>query len=571
MDDESKELLRASNIIWSVSENYTFQPEAKVLDDSGKADLYWNYILGAAYKYYDYSKFEQFFLQLKRYENSGFYQNLMWIGLENSIYEKGQKDRPVLKNIREAYAKQITDKNAIELFEQIKYEHFKKVLGQKVRTGGALETLVNDLNFDTSLNTDQVILKMEQILKEYFAYDPTAKDESDSGIRLKLRKPGLFGWDRGSRHQGNPILKRFKKENAKSTGKLLKDEQKIKNEFKLYWLKYLERRKKNEREYINNYFGNSFLSEQETYTLEQLLCTDNHKGCHLHFTRGEYGNSTDEVYYQKEAIKQREQNKIYYDYNATRNNLNIIKLTNRIKNAILFHQEESWIRGKAGSLLADKVWKNLYLNETRIFRRIIPDSAVNFTVDIMLDASASQMYRQETIAEEAYIIAESLTRCNIPVRVYSFCNMRNHTIFHRYRDYLEKNGNDNIFNYYAAGFNRDGLAIRTALHGMENNLADKKMLILLSDGNPSDMQYIASDNLTMIPKEYTGSVGVDDTAREVRKGRKNGIPILCVYTGTDDDAPAIKKIYGQNYVRIPTPDRFADTVGVMILNELANL
>jgi len=54
----------------------------------------------------------------------------------------------------------------------------------------------------------------------------------------------------------------------------------------------------------------------------------------------------------------------------------------------------------------------------------------------------------------------------------------------------------------------------------------------------------------------------------VRKGQRDGISILCVFTGLDEDIPDAKKIYGYNLVRIKSQERFADMVGIMIQNEL---
>ncbi len=188
----------------------------------------------------------------------------------------------------------------------------------------------------------------------------------------------------------------------------------------------------------------------------------------------------------------------------------------------------------------------------------------------MLDASASQLYRQELIAEEGYIIAESLTRCRIPVRIYSFCNMRNYTVMNLFRDYNEANSNDNVFNYCAAGFNRDGIALRTAIHMMEDSKYNHKILIILSDGKPNDMLGVSTEGLIPFQREYSDETGISDTANEVRKGWKKGISILCIFTGRDEDIPSVKKIYGQKFTRIMSLDKFAEMVGVLIEKELIN-
>ena len=148
------------------------------------------------------------------------------------------------------------------------------------------------------------------------------------------------------------------------------------------------------------------------------------------------------------------------------------------------------MKSDSGKLITEKAWRTL-LNDDRIFLRSIKDEIPDMSVDIMLDASASQLNRQEIIAEEGYIIAESLTRCKIPVRIYSFCNMRDYTIVNLFRDYDEKGSNDKIFNYYAAGFNRDGMALRTAPVSYTHlDVYKRQGNGSLSDGNGGCLLYI---------------------------------------------------------------------------------
>lgn len=62
----------------------------------------------------------------------------------------------------------------------------------------------------------------------------------------------------------------------------------------------------------------------------------------------------------------------------------------------------------------------------------------NVSVDLMLDASASRMGHEAVIAAQGYVIAESLTRCGIPVQVYSFSTIQNYTVMRLFRGYEEK-------------------------------------------------------------------------------------------------------------------------------------
>ena len=59
-----------------------------------------------------------------------------------------------------------------------------------------------------------------------------------------------------------------------------------------------------------------------------------------------------------------------------------------------------------------------------------------------------------------------------------------------------------------------------------------------------------------------------DTAHEVRRLRAEGISVICVFTGTDEDLPSAKIVYGQDFVRIRDFSLFADTVGKLIIDQM---
>ena len=226
---------------------------------------------------------------------------------------------------------------------------------------------------------------------------------------------------------------------------------------------------------------------------------------------------------------------------------------------------------KAGKMDSGRIWRYRAVEDKHVFLKRGSAEVGGLTVDILLDASASQINRQETISTQAYIIAESLTNCGIPVRVYSFCTKMQFTVITLFRNYDETNNNQKIFNYIATGCNRDGLAIKTAVRMIEETDDEHKLLIVLSDAKPLDTQIINDDSRLLAEHDYTDTPAVLDTAVEVRKGRNQGISVLCVFTGLDEDLPAARKIYGNNFVRIKSPDRFADMVGLLIQNELKNL
>ena len=82
-------------------------------------------------------------------------------------------------------------------------------------------------------------------------------------------------------------------------------------------------------------------------------------------------------------------------------------------------------------------------------------------VDVLIDASGSQMSRQGEVALQAYIISEALSNAELPHRVMSYCTFWDYTILRRFRDYGDsREENRNIFEYMASSNNRDGLAVK---------------------------------------------------------------------------------------------------------------
>ena len=569
MKKESNERKRASNIIWTASGDYSFESEIKSYDDNGKADLYLNYIIGAVHKYYASSHLQNFFDDLAGDGDRELLENLMWIGLENCTFEKTKSERPVLERLRQNYAKKVLSQynslSANYILSEISIVHFQRALGKEPKMSRLAFDMLRDLEFDKSMNTEQIITRMNKIISVYFGLP------AHSG---KKRKQHYYTIHR------IPFLRLFSIVPTQHSGKIniKKAEPKKKHEpkqFISHWFRFLELSGKHTEEDIQTLYGTAILPKAQTKVLEQVLCNGTHKNCHLYFRRGELkavNANKNAVYHRNLALQQREKNKDHYHKNLARNNNNIAKLTNEIRNAILINLESSSSKSKNGKLVAGKVWRNIYLHDNKIFIKNLENGVADLSVDIMLDASSSQINRQEMIATEGYIIAESLTRCQIPVRVYSFRSQKNYTIINFFRDYNEINKNDKIFNYYAAGCNRDGLAIRTALYMMKDSPYEHKMLIVLSDGVPNDTEGIPADKFTHAKYDYyIGTPSIKDTALEIRKGRQRGISVLCIFTGLDQDFPAIKKIYGHNLAYIKSQDRFANTVGILVRNELKSL
>ncbi|WP_312831669.1 hypothetical protein [Sedimentibacter saalensis] len=581
MENHRDEKKRALNIIWNASGDYSFTSEDGVYDEDGRAELYFNFIVGAVHKYHDYSKLLSFFNYLKSDIDHEFYRELTWIGLESSVFDKIKDERPVLENLRRDYARKVLESGRTaekNILQEVKEAHYMRALGQEIKISGRLLEILNALEFDRDMDTGQIIDSMKQIIKLYFrfnagTYETLSGKKEKRNVKAEATKEGTD--EISSNFESAPAMDIAVDESAETSRDLSFQELDEKQKKIVFDIRTTSKTVNQDRQFIQKYFGSSTIPEHMTKKLENILCVGNHKKSNLHFTRGEFdqnaGNDADAEYFKRSALEQRETNMEYYRQDFARNYESISKLTNKIRNTLIAHFESSSSWSKSGNLAAQKIWRNVLLEDNKIFVKNFRNNPGNIAVDILLDSSASQVERQEIIAAQGYIIAESLTRCQIPVRVYSYSSLRNFTIINLYRDYVETDKNNKIFSYNTAGCNRDGLAIRTALHMMKSSDSEHKILIVLSDCKPNDIQTNPATGIIPARIEYSGATGVEDTAIEVKKGINEGVSVLCVFTGLDEDVPSAKKIYGRNFVRINTLDRFADIVGVLLQNQLKSL
>lgn len=567
MGDISKlQVKRAENMIWNAAGNYSFRPDFKAFNADGQAELYWNCIIGAARRHYEYAKLADLFKALDQYEDGDTYEGLLWLGLENALYQKELPERPVLKELRAEYAKALTRQLGYveddRFYDAMALAHFQRAIGEEPRLSKYDINLLDQLEFSPDMDTDAIVAASQELFKRWF--------QITAQLRKKERRlhPTLFGKKKG-RLSGSKRYRHFGAGFAdhpdnvyggENTGGK-REEQELRTKLSIVEL----------REFMESKFGEPLYQQSRMMEVERNLCTGNHSGCHLLFTRGEVvkskiRNGFEALQKEREAVQIEKNRRSFYD-NLPRNMTAIAKLTGKIQNSVLLHLEPTDVRANSGLLNGGLVWRATHLDDDKVFVRREQGDKGNLSVDILLDASTSQKRRQELVSCQGYMIAESLSRCGIPCRVMSFCSMTGFTIMRIFRDYGEWNQNDRIFDFVSNGCNRDGLAIRAAHHLINETCYEHKVLIVLSDVKPNDVMKIRSrDGSELAAYEY--EAGLIDTALEVRRARADGIAVVCVFTGNDEDVSSAKMVYGRDFARIQSLDKFADTVGMLIQNQL---
>ena len=297
------------------------------------------------------------------------------------------------------------------------------------------------------------------------------------------------------------------------------------------------------------------------------MCRGIHGDCSLYFTEGVLKNPVKRNYQYEYAKRLRNKNIwLYHDkHRLVKNNIKV--LTDTLRKELVLRKEPQTVLSDRGRIVPARLWRIGRSSDAKVFVRELKNDASDFVVDVLIDASGSQMSRQGEVALQAYIISEALSNVDIPHRVMSFCTFWDYTILHRFREYDDpRTANENIFNYVTSSNNRDGLAVKTAGYGLLQRGEEKKILIVLSDGRPYDV--IVNRPNARNPRPYQGKEAVADTATEVRRLRNLNVSVLGVFAGEEKDLATEKKIFGKDFAYIRDIRNFSKIVGRYLTKQL---
>ena len=319
--------------------------------------------------------------------------------------------------------------------------------------------------------------------------------------------------------------------------------------------------------YVELNYGKSYLSEAEEKKINYQMCRGIHSDCSLYFTEGILKNPVKSNYQYEYAKRLRNKNIwLYHDkHRIVKHNITV--LTETLRNSLVLRSETQTVLSDRGIIVPSRLWRIGRTNDAKLFQQELKGEISDFVVDVLIDASGSQMKRQGDVALQAYIISEALSNVDIPHRVMSFCTFWDYTIMHRFRRYDDpRSENDNIFNYVTSSNNRDGLAIRTAGYDLLQREEEKKIMIILSDGRPYDV--IINRPNAKNPEPYQGKAAIADTATEVRRLRNLDVSVLGVFAGEEKDLATEKKIFGKDFAYIRDIANFSKIVGRYLTKQL---
>lgn len=157
------------------------------------------------------------------------------------------------------------------------------------------------------------------------------------------------------------------------------------------------------------------------------------------------------------------------------------------------------------------------------FKKKTRDMATLILADISLstEAGITQDIRViDMIKDSLMVFSESLHRLQDKFGIYAFSSVKNKKVnFHIIKNFKEKY-NDMVLGRIDAikpgYYTRLGAAIRESAKVLDMQQSSNKLLLIISDGKPNDVD------------RYDGRYGIEDTKKAIQEVRKKGITPFCI-------------------------------------------
>lgn len=174
------------------------------------------------------------------------------------------------------------------------------------------------------------------------------------------------------------------------------------------------------------------------------------------------------------------------------------------------------------------------------------------TFSLLVDCSASMFDKMEQTKAGLVLFHETLYSLRIPHVITGFWEdalsadeLKQPNFFHQtigYSQSLIPEQGPNILQLEPEEDNRDGFAIRVALHDLLKRQEKRKVLLVFSDGEPSALSY--NEN------------GIVDTHEAVLESRRKGVEVIGVFLSNgkpqEKEKETMATIYGHQSLVIPT-------------------
>lgn len=575
---------RIRNLLWTVSGDYKLdmKPDVSLFLRSKAIALYDGIKQGAIARYYDKDALglylvKKIFLQA----GEGELTQIAQLCIEEAIGEKLCRERPGVRDMQRQAFEDILEQEFDKLPPYGDWLGRLKIAVLRDRLSGGNHVVEEKLNVFRNMvyraRTATDTMELIRIIDELYntMIDPTFErvhGNLEKVLAVTFEELTEFSWeDFLTEEMYEEALESYVEkltnqmtdlENTSVTEEM-EEKRKVKHKVTVLSPEALEKA----HTYVELNYGKTYLTETEEKRMNYLMCREIHSDCSLYFTEGILKNPVKRNYQYEYAKRLKNKNIWLYHDKHRIVKRNISALTELLRKSLVLRSETQEVISDRGIIVPSRVWRVGRSHDAKIFKRELKADASDFVVDVLIDASGSQMSRQGDVALQAYIISEALSNVDLPHRVMSFCTFWDYTIMHRFREYDDpRSENENIFNYVTSSNNRDGLAIKTVGYGLLQREEEKKILIVLSDGRPYDV--IVNRPNAKNPKPYQGKYAISDTATEVRRLRNLGVSVLGVFAGEEKDLETEKKIFGKDFAYIRDITNFSRIVGRYLTKQL---
>ena len=573
---------RINNLAWTISGNYNDEIDISEKNYKSKdISLYFAIISGARRKYIDWDIVKKYLLSRINigYDRDSI-SNLVQVVLNNIVESRVISERPGVKEIRKSAYKEILKNfnkiNQSNIFEKIKYVFVLESMGKHPSVDGFIRRIINDIK-DINLNKDilEILKDIDLLYLKYFNITDNKNENKlidNKDIEIDFDTFSDFMYEELYNEENENFIE-DKIKNINSSMIFEDLGQSISNNINSSNRAiYIDKETANKiYEKIEYYYGKSYLNENKIKKIENKNCRNVHDGCRIHFTDGVLRSECKNVFQIKYVTRHKENNLKKYRENIKIYKRNINKLKENISRILIEENEKERIYSNYGTITPNKAWRIGRSTNNKLFYKDIENQNGKYVIDILLDSSGSQSRNQYRVAIQSYIISTALTLAKIPNRVIGFSSFLDYTILKRFRDYDDNISlNENIFEYFCTGNNRDGLAIKSICDELLERDEENKILIVLSDGKPNDVKIGSAKQKNINNTQYKGKIAINDTANEVRNARKKGILVLGVFTGKENELSAQKLIYGKDFIYSKNIDRFSDIVSMYLKKIIKN-
>ena len=570
---------RIRNLCWTVSGDYSLNLKLDTVSfaKSPYVSLYDAVKQGAFSRYFDRNAFGLYLVKKLYYgADEQPLTNLAQMAVDSAVYRKVSRERPGVLEIRKKAFSDILEYDFTRLAAMYIGQIKIAVMQEAVRGESLVQARMRKaLDMLKSLEDTEDVMDIIRVVDELYNWLVDPYFERNHGnlekvLAVTLEELKEFSWkdyleEEAMEEELTQVMTRMEQA-VTQTAEVPSDSEEKKEIRRKKILVDAEAAAKM-YSYIELNYGRSYLTPGEQERMNRSLCRGAHADCSLYFTDGILSNMVKKNYQSEYARRARSDNLRVYGHHMRVSRRNIEQLSDTLRRALTVRSERESVRSEYGTIVPARLWKLGRSNDRKLFEREVKKDSSEFVVHVLIDASGSQRSRQSLVALQGFIISEALSIVGIPHRVMGFCTFWDYTVMQRYRDYDDpREANKRIFEFHASSNNRDGLAIRAAAASLRERPEENKVLIVLSDGRPNDI--IVNRPSSKNPAPYFGDYAVRDTASEVRKVRAEGISVLGVFAGEEQDLQAEQKIFGRDFAYIRDIMNFSSIVGLYLRRQL---